>query len=777
MFDTYDDKFEPYLWGVPMNRLLFSLSALCLFGSLTLTGCSVSTAFPDPGLPTSEIQPGAIQGSVFGGHAPIVGAHVYVLEAGQAGYASAAVSKLTTGSGTDTYGTYVQTDSSGAFNITGDYSCTSNHPVYLAAVGGSSQTGSSITITAASYTETGNSGMYTVTFTAANTLTSGQTLTFSGLTGGYAQLNGTTQTTTTPTSATTFTIKFTGTHGSLSGSTTGTAIYNLNPSIINLAVLGLCPGTSGEFAHTLSYVYMNEVSTVAAAYGFAPFGSGPFNVGATTTNLLGIQNAAVNAGLLYDIQGSSLSNTQNGEGHIARQYTPAPTGFTPNGIVPQATIDTLADILATCVDSSGSTSSNCSILFSNATSNGKTTGTVAPDTATAAFNIAHYPAGVGNTGFVNNLYTLPTGVAPFSPQLTSQPNDFSIAIAYPSSLNANVGNPESIAIDSTGAVVFSNQSTGYITKLTSAGRPSFNYNSGFTPGYVSIDPNNNIWFGGIGNGTPIDELSSSGTLSAHSSSTFSTVSASAMDSAGDFYFISAAPTFNTYEFMNNFASAPNSPFSASSTCIPSGVTYDHLIVDASQQLWVSDEHGGTLCRFSTTGGAVKNFPYTFAANSYPEAIGIDANAAAWVSLENKNTLEKITIQNGNGNVTDTSFTSTATGATFSQPFSATIDGLDNVWVTNRANGNGAAGSIAEITNAGKAVSPTANYKPTIFNGSSTATTYFLTDPLNAAIDGSGDIWITNYGGQEVVEMIGAAAPVATPPSSASGSATGLGARP
>jgi hypothetical protein len=756
-----------------MRRSFSLLSAIFLLGSLVLAGCAGNSVFPDTNLPTDEVHPGAIHGSVFGGHAPIVGAHVYVLQVGHAGYAGNALSELTTGSGTDGNGTYVLTDGDGNFNITGDYSCTSTRPVYLAATGGSSAANPDLTITAASFTENGTTGKYTVTFTANNTLAVGQTVTFSGLSGGYAQLNATTQTTT-ATTATTFTIKFTGTDGSLSGTTTGVATFGVNAAIVNLAVLGLCPGTSGEFANSLSYVFMNEVSTVAAAYGLAPFGSGPFKIGASSTNLAGIQNAATNAGQLYDIQGSNLSTTMDGEGHIARQFTPA-----GNGIVPQATIDTLADAIASCVDSSGSGSAQCITLFAAATLNGTTGGTQPTDTATAAFNIAHFPAGVGNANFVSSIYALQSsGIVPFTPKLAAQPNDFSIGIAYPATLNAHIGNPESIAIDKLGTVVFSNQSTGYITKLTSAGVLSFNYTSGEVPGYVSIDPSNNIWFGGIGANTPIDRLNSTGTLTGQSTGAYSTVSSAATDSSGNFYFVTAAGATGTaYEYAGStFPTLPPFLFTGSSACIPSGDTYDHLAIDASQQLWVSDEHGGTLCRFTTTGTTVTNFPYSFGATSYPEAVEIDANATAWVSLQTNNTLEHLTI-NGSGNVTATTITNASSGATFNQPFSATIDGLGNVWVTNRANGGAAAGSIAEITNAGVAVSPTGNYKPAIFSGSSGATTYFLTDPLNAAIDGSGDIWITNYGGEEIVEMIGAAAPVVTPLSYATGTTPGLGARP
>jgi len=44
----------------------------------------------------------------------------------------------------------------------------------------------------------------------------------------------------------------------------------------------------------------------------------------------------------------------------------------------------------------------------------------------------------------------------------------------------------------------------------------------------------------------------------------------------------------------------------------------------------------------------------------------------------------------------------------------------------------------------------------------------LNDSLNVAIDPSGNVWVTNYIGNSVVEMVGAAAPVVTPLSLAAG---------
>ena len=55
-------------------------SSLFVFaGVLTLSGCAGFGPVDEP--TTTQVTPGAISGSVYGGHAPVVGAHVFVLEA------------------------------------------------------------------------------------------------------------------------------------------------------------------------------------------------------------------------------------------------------------------------------------------------------------------------------------------------------------------------------------------------------------------------------------------------------------------------------------------------------------------------------------------------------------------------------------------------------------------------------------------------------------------------------------------------------------------------
>jgi hypothetical protein len=113
----------------------FSLAVLSL-SAFVLSGCAAdfNTVTPTP----ANI---AIQGRMYGGQQPVIGAKVYLYAAGTGGYGTASTSLLTTSGG------YVTTDSNGFFSITGDYAtCTANEYVYLYSTGGNAGGGANSAI-------------------------------------------------------------------------------------------------------------------------------------------------------------------------------------------------------------------------------------------------------------------------------------------------------------------------------------------------------------------------------------------------------------------------------------------------------------------------------------------------------------------------------------------------------------------------------------------------------------------------------------------------------
>jgi streptogramin lyase len=212
----------------------------------------------------------------------------------------------------------------------------------------------------------------------------------------------------------------------------------------------------------------------------------------------------------------------------------------------------------------------------------------------------------------------------------------------------------------------------------------------------------------------------------------------------------------------------------------------HGAIDSTGDMWITSEGGYTIARITPTGTVA--FP-TLTVSMQPEFPAIDASNNAWIPGYESNSVYFVSSTG-----TLSTFTSANTGAAIVYPFGAAVDGNGNVWITNRCGPANTCGNVANTSTlvelnggvvtpgtAHMAISPGTNYVPEIeYNG---ATTYsqILTDPLNLAIDSSGNIWITNYVGgsganSALVEVIGAAAPVTTPLSLAAGT-TSLGVQP
>jgi hypothetical protein len=944
-----DSHGKPEIYHMKRLGSALPFAASTLLASIVLTGCGgfAGVAIPDT-TSTPVTQPsvaGPLSGSVYGGHAPIVGAHVYVLEPGTTGYGSqatsdmytaatgggSAITKNTGDTGIPTSWYYVTTDTSGGFQLTGDYKCTAGNPVYLYAYGGTpsfpasslattntfniggangtagtateafvsggsitnvaianggngyldgtynltftggggtgaagtaTATGvggniTSITITkpgtgytssptvtvndinllgtAATLTPTVSSTVDNIQFTVASSATNGvssppenfyvgETVTFSGLSGTVNSLVGT-QGTVLATGLTTSTFEVQVTGGISSGSTSlavsaGAIVIGTpanNPAVVNLAVLGVCPA-SGNFSSTstttlasgvsipvtgLSYVYMNEVSTAATAYAFEGFEAPSATqnnatyIGSSATNLIGIQNAALNAEQLYDVQGSNVSTSYAGEGHIARSQT-----VSTYGVVPQALLDTLGNIIAACVDSNNTNATStgtgtgvspqCSTLFQTATQNGipypnTGYGTLPLDTAQALINIAKNPAGNSSytASFMSNLFTLPTGNVPFTPNLTStgygQPNDFTVAIEIKSNRAGNVTGVESVQIDKWGNAWFDSLTTGSVFEMNPQGYfPTVSASLGSsTYSYVTIDTNNNVWVSNRQAKTPTNQGEPTGLLTEfiptetlYGENTTTTVTHTFTGPAngfsysvttvaganGNIYFGGVTPStnntidnssFSTLGVSSTGANLANFPVNAG---VGTGVSIAHGAAGNANGggyiWWTTENIAGQVALINpTTGAEVTHFPATTNIGSCQEP-AVDVNGNLWCAnstddATNENTLVKISPTSG-------TVTRVATSG-LNNPFAVAIDGSNNVFVNNRGGSN-----ITVYNTSGTLISPAAGYTPTATYDTTTLA------PLNNAVDQSGNLWITSYDDNSVVIWIGAGIPAYNP---------------
>ena len=217
--------------------------------------------------------------------------------------------------------------------------------------------------------------------------------------------------------------------------TGGNAGSGTNSSIALAAALGPCSSLNSG-----TYIVINEVSTIAAAYALAPFASDFAHIGATGSNPTGLVNAFASAAL--------LANTAVGSAGGAS----VPAGVT----VPLAEINTLADVVSACINTAGSSSNPCIALFS---------ATGATETFGASLAIAKNPG----ASAVTALYSLSVPTAPFQPTLTgsSAPNDFTIAIN--ATAGGTLATPYGIAIDASGNAWVTNETGSAVSELSASG--------------------------------------------------------------------------------------------------------------------------------------------------------------------------------------------------------------------------------------------------------------------------------------------------------------------
>ena len=203
-----------------------------------------------------------------------------------------------------------------------------------------------------------------------------------------------------------------------------------------MAALGPCDSLTSS-----TYVVINEVTTVAAAFALAPFLGPRAQIGTIAANEQGLTNEFTNFNSLVNIAAGTSPGTS------------VPAGVT----IPVEEIYTLADILAACVNSNGTTA--CNALFAAAKSTGGSTPT---NTLDAALNIAPNPG-----ANIAALMALPTPPSPFQPILTAQPSGwtFGNTIPYNPALVISSLSPASLPVGSAAQTLTIN-GTGFFFNST-----------------------------------------------------------------------------------------------------------------------------------------------------------------------------------------------------------------------------------------------------------------------------------------------------------------------
>ena len=490
------------------------------------------------------------------------------------------------------------------------------------------------------------------------------------------------------------------------GGNPGLGVGGNNPALAMMTALGRCSTVSAA-----SFIFVDEVTTVASVYTLAPFMQDYAHIGTASANIAALANAFGSV--------PTLVNTATG----VSPGSAAAAGTT----VPVAEINTLANAMAACINSSGTGA--CTALFAATTPAG---GSAPTETIGATLQIARSP--LRN---VASIYNMSGATVPFQPTLSGAPNDWSIMVKF---TGGGLAVPAGIALDANGNAWVANAGGGSVTGLSSQG--SFltganGYSSGstlFGAQAVAVDKLGNVWLADTLLSSVVKLTVNNGVVL--SSASFTTAvngpTGLAIDSQNNVWVANFGDGSVT-ELNNSGVPLGGSPLTAFGTLqSPSSVA-----IDAAGNVWVTDNSASVVAKFDHNQNLLSGAGYSDDALLAPVRIAIDAQGRAWVA--------------GNGNNGASLFNANGAGAAstpflgggLSMPTSVAIDGAGAAWLSNGV----ASGGLTQI--------PTAA-------GTATGGFGSLNAPADVAIDASGNIWTANSGDDSVSKFIGLGTPAVTP---------------
>jgi hypothetical protein len=348
-----------------------------------------------------------------------------------------------------------------------------------------------------------------------------------------------------------------------------TGANSTNSAAVLMAALGPCSSLVQGSGAGATHVIINEPTTIAATYALSGFMTTTGNGSSTVVNISApannnaataacttsgtspnkITTGCAAAGLAHAfLNAANLVNTTTG---VA--YSTSPSNST--AIVPQMLINTLANSVEACVNSSGSSSSACTTLMTNTTPTQLTSPTAPSNTLQALLYLALYPSQAtgcsappcangagsgpptGNTtvgGTVPSaattaLYNVAASNAYYAPALTATPLDFTIAIAYPETgalwgSAADINDNIYVYNNTTPVTLFSLSSNG-ATNWSTAISTSNGCGSFATRCSVSADALGNLW---VVDKSGLTQVSTAGVLG----TTYVPLTTTALESAG-----------------------------------------------------------------------------------------------------------------------------------------------------------------------------------------------------------------------------------------------------
>ena len=96
-----------------------------------------------------------------------------------------------------------------------------------------------------------------------------------------------------------------------------------------------------------------------------------------------------------------------------------------------------------------------------------------------------------------------------------------------------------------------------------------------------------------------------------------------------------------------------------------------------------------------------------------------------------------------------------------------MDGASAAWTADttlpaNSTDTGAVGGLAGFTNAGTAISTNLGLYGGVYNNGTTTAARKFASPRGLAVDGSGNVWVSNTAGTYITVTVGVATPTVTP---------------
>ena len=498
------------------------------------------------------------------------------------------------------------------------------------------------------------------------------------------------------------------------GGNPGLAAGTNNPALTMVAAVGRCGDLSAA-----SFISVNEITTVAAAWALAPFVTSATGVVATPTNAAGLANAFLNAHLLADPASGNLASL--------------PSGLSVEG----GKILALANSLAGCVNSTGG--SVCAPLFAAAT---PPAGAAPADTFTAALNIVKNPGSQ-----VAAVYAAGSAFSPYPTTLSHAPSDWTMSLSV---TGGGLDGPTALAIDGPGNVWVASYAgvlSGFSPQGTALSPTGYGLGTLSESLGMAIDPDNDIWVAienqplhGSTNGSIAKfegalDANPGQLLGVYYDTSMEYPSALAADTNGDIfvsnYYSSLAETYS------NQGALLQANLGAGYTSFPLAIA-----ADASHGFWLANGGDSTITHIAANGAVLAHPQCCDGA----DGIAIDAMQNVWVA-------------NYYGNsVSEVSAAGLANGRAFTDggiagPAGIAVDGQQDIWVANYTNG-----SLSHLAGNRAGVTPGTALSPASGLGQDAQ----IVEAAGLAIDPSGDLWVADAGHNVVVEFFGLAAPTKTP---------------